>query len=410
MTLAHGRHFLSIPGPSVMPERVLSAMHRGAPNIYEGEIIALTQRVLAGLRDVARTEHAAMIYIANGHGAWEAALTNTLSRGDRVLCLATGRFARGWADMAERLGATIDVLDFGARAAVDPQAVEDALRAQPQTRAVLVCHADTATSVRNDVPAIRAAMDAAGAEALLMSDNIASLACDAFHMDAWGVDVMVAGSQKGLMTPPGLGFVFAGPRALAARERADMVTPYWDWTPRIAADEQYRIFCGTAPTHHLYGLATALDMLAEEGLAQVWARHSLLARALHAAVETWGQGGPWALNIPDPAARSTAVTTIRAGALDVAALRQFAEAQLGVTLGIGLALGDPQAGSREAGVFRIGHMGHLNPPMLLGTLGAIETAMAALGLPYGRGALDAAAGVIAAGANETRSASAQAAQ
>lgn len=397
MTLARGRHFLSIPGPSAMPERVLAAMHRDAPNIYEGEIIRLTQTVLTGLADVARTRHSAMIYIANGHGAWEAALVNTLSPGDRVLCLATGRFALGWADMAERLGAVVDRLDFGSQAPVEPQAVEDALRAAPDTKAVLVCQTDTATSVLNDIPAIRAAMDAAGSDALLMSDNIASLACDEFHMDDWGVDVMVAGSQKGLMTPPGLGLVFAGPKARDARKTAALVTPYWDWEPRISADEQYRIFCGTAPTHHIYGLAAALDMLAEEGLEQVWARHRLLARAVHAAVEAWGQSGPWALNIANPAARSTAVTVIRAGSVDVPALRQFAEHELGVTLGIGLSLGDPQAGARDTGVFRIGHMGHLNPPMLLGTLGAIETTMAALGLPHGRGGVDAAAATIAEG-------------
>ncbi|RMH48555.1 MAG: alanine--glyoxylate aminotransferase family protein [Alphaproteobacteria bacterium] len=399
MTLARGRHFLSIPGPSVMPERVLRAMHRDAPNIYEGEIIALTREVIAGLKRVACTGHHAMLYISNGHGAWEAALTNTLSRGDRVLALATGRFARGWAEMARRLGVAVEILDFGPRAAVDPDRLEDALRAAPDTRAVLVCQTDTASSALNDIPAIRAAMDAAGSSALLMTDNIASLACDEFHMDAWGVDVTVAACQKGLMTPPGVGIVFAGPRAEAARRRADLVTPYWDWRPRMHPEEQYQLFCGTAPTHHIFGLAEALRMIFEEGLEAVWARHRVLAGAVHAAVEAWGSGGPWELNIPDPAARSAAVTTIRAGTVDVAPLRALADATLGVTLGVGLALGTPVAGSREPGVFRIGHMGHVNPAMLLGTLGAVESAMQALGLPHGRGAVEAAAAVIAAAAD-----------
>jgi alanine-glyoxylate transaminase / serine-glyoxylate transaminase / serine-pyruvate transaminase len=410
MSLAKGRHFLSIPGPSVMPDRVLRAMHRDAPNIYEGEIVELTRAVIAGLKGVARTRHHAMLYIANGHGAWEAALTNTLSKGDQVLALATGRFARGWADMAGRLGARVDLLDFGPRAPVDPGRVEDALRAAPETRAVLVCHTDTATSVLNDIAAIRKAIDAAGSDALLMTDNIASLACDEFHMDDWGVDVMVAASQKGLMTPPGLGFVFANPRAEAARERAGLVTPYWDWRPRMHPEEQYQLFFGTAPTHHIFGLAEALRMIAEEGIEAVWARHRALAAAVHAAVDAWGRDGPWDLNIPDPAHRSAAVTTIRAGGLDIAPLRQTAETALGVTLGVGLALGQPTAGSREPGVFRIGHMGHVSPPMLLGTLGAVETAMTALGLPHGRGALDAATASIAAAIRASAEPAARAAQ
>jgi len=396
MSLAHGRHFLASPGPSVVPERVLRAMHRDAPNIYEGPLIELTEHVLVGLKTVAQTKHDAAIYIANGHGAWEAALSNTIRSGERVLCLATGRFALGWAETARRLGAEVVVEDFGGAAAVDPERVERALRADPSIAKVLVVQTDTASSVRNDIAAIRAAMDAAGSEALLMVDCIASLACDEFHMDRWGVDVMVAACQKGLMTPPGLGFVFAGPRARAARARADRVTAYWDWEPRLEPGVFYHLFGGTAPTHHLFGLHEALEMIAEEGLEAVWARHRRLAAAVHASVEAWGTAGPWALNIADPASRSAAVTTIRTGDLDADALRAHAEHEQGVTLGVPLSLSRPDTVGREAGLFRIGHMGHLNPPMILGVLGAVETAMCALRMPHGPGALEAAAAAMAA--------------
>lgn len=210
MTLAHGTPYLAIPGPSVMPDAVLRAMHRASPNIYAGELIELTASLMPDLRRVARTEHHVAIYIANGHGAWEAALANTVRLGEGVLALATGRFGHGWAEMAGRLGADVSVLDFGKSAPVDPARVEAALRADKagKIRAVLATHVDTSSSVRSDIAAIRAAIDAAGHPALLMVDCIASLGCDVFEMDAWGVDVMVAGSQKGLMVPPGLGFVF----------------------------------------------------------------------------------------------------------------------------------------------------------------------------------------------------------
>jgi alanine-glyoxylate transaminase/serine-glyoxylate transaminase/serine-pyruvate transaminase len=228
-----------------------------------------------------------------------------------------------------------------------------------------------------------------------MSDCIACLACDEFHMDDWGVDVTVAASQKGLMTPPGLGFVWFGPKADAARERADCVTAYWDWRPRANPEEYWQYFDGTAPTHHLYGLREALTMLLrEEGLAAAWARHAKLARAIWAAFETWGQGGPVALNVPDPANRSHAVTSVRMGAPHGTALRDWLTARAGVTLGIGLGMAPPGDPAWH-GFFRVGHMGHVNAHMVMGTLGAIEAGMKALGLPFGRGGLEAAAAVIA---------------
>ena len=396
MSLAQGRSYLAIPGPSVMPDAVLRAMHRAAPNIYDGDLIDLTASLIPDLRRVARMQGNVAIYIANGHGAWEAALANTLAPGDRVLVPATGRFGHGWADMAVGLGAAPDVLDFGKQAPVDPARLEAALRADKThaIRAVLATHVDTSTSIRNDLAAIRAAMDAAGHPALLMADCIASLACDRFEMEAWGVDVAVAASQKGLMVPPGLGFVFFSDKAAACRAELPRVSRYWDWTARANPDLFYQYFGGTAPTHHLYGLRAALDMILAEGVEAVWARHDALARAIWAAAEVWGQGGPLRLNLADPAHRSRAVTALSLPAPDGSRLRDWLQQKAGVTLGIGLGMADPGDDAWH-GFFRIGHMGHVNAHMVQGLLGALQAGLVALDIPHGPGALDAAARVIA---------------
>jgi alanine-glyoxylate transaminase/serine-glyoxylate transaminase/serine-pyruvate transaminase len=399
MSLAHGRHYLAIPGPSVMPDRVLRAMHRAAPNIYEGDFVEMVPGIVQDLKSVAWTSGDVAIYIANGHGAWEAALSNVFSRGDKALALATGRFAIGWAEMARTMGVEVDILDFGKRDPVDTARLSEALAADKghEIKAILCVQVDTSTSVRNDIASIRAAIDTAGHPALLMVDCIACLGCDAFLMDDWGVDVMVTGSQKGLMTPPGLGFVFFNAKADKARERADCVTHYWDWRPRVAPVDFYQFFDGTAPTHHLYGLREALDMIVEEGLEAIWARHTTLARAIWAAVEVWGQGGPMELNVADPVDRSRAVTSIRAGSPDGTRLREWVESKAGLTLGIGLGMAEKNDPAWH-GFFRIGHMGHVNAQMVMGTLGAIEAGMKAIQIPHGSGALSAAAEVLSAGA------------
>lgn len=396
-SLAHGRHYLAIPGPSVMPDRVLQAMHRPAPNIYRGELVEIVESIVPDLKAVARTRHDVAMYIANGHGAWEAALSNVLSPGDKVLVLATGRFGHGWGDIAARLGAEVERLEFGRVAPANPEMLEAALRADTDRRikAVLAVQVDTSTSVLSDLAALRKALDGADHPALLMSDCIACLACDRLEMDAWGVDVMVTGSQKGLMTPPGMAFVFFNDRAEAARDRAACATSYWDWRPRTRPDGFYQYFFGTAPTHHLYGLREALDMLVrEEGMEAVWARHAALARAIWAAVEAWGAAGPMQLNIPDPTHRSHAVTTVRISAPDGKRLQDWVSAQAGLTLGIGLGMGDAEDPNAE-GAFRIGHMGHVNAQMVMGALGSIEAGLIALDIPHGSGALSAAASALA---------------
>ncbi|MFD1913174.1 pyridoxal-phosphate-dependent aminotransferase family protein [Halodurantibacterium flavum] len=396
MSLGFGRTYLAIPGPSVMPDRVLNAMHQPAPNIYAGPLHDLVDRIVPQLKALAGTRQHLAIYIANGHGAWEAANANVFSRGDQALSLVTGQFGIGWADSVRRMGVEVQEIDFGRRTPVDPARVAEALAADKAhgIKAVLLTHVDTATSVRNDVAALRAAIDDTGHPALLMVDCIASLGCDPFLMDDWGVDVMVAASQKGLMTPPGLGFVWFSDKALKTCRNADLRTPYWDWTPRAAPQLFHQRFGGTAPTHHLLGLGEALQMIDEEGLPAVWARHDRLARAVWAAVDGWGTEGRITLNIADPAHRSRAVTSIRMQAPDATALRNWTEAKAGVTLGIGLGMA-PMDDPAWHGFFRIGHMGHVNAHMVMGVLGGIEAGLTALGIPRGEIALGAAAAIIA---------------
>ena len=398
VNLSRGRHYLAIPGPSVMPDRVLAAMHRAAPNIYEGALPEMVAEIWPDLRAVAGTSHHAAAYIGNGHAVWEAANANMFSRGDHALVLATGRFGLSWAESARAVGVEVEVMDFGTATPVDMSRVEARLRADTSHRfkAVLTTHVDTASSIRTDVPALRAAMDAAGHPALLAVDCIASLACDEYHMDAWGVDVTVAASQKGLMTPPGMGFVWFSEQARQRCAGGDLATPYWAWGPRANPAEFWQYWDGTAPTHHLFGLREALTMLLhEEGMENVWARHEVLARSVWAAFDAWGQGHPRiAMNVADPAHRSRAVTAARLGAPDATRLREWTEHQAGVTLGIGLgmAAGDDPAWH---GFLRVAHMGHVNAHMTLGALAVMEAGMTALAIPHGAGALDAAAQVVA---------------
>lgn len=389
---AAGRPYIAIPGPSVMPDAVLAAMQRPAPDIYDPALIAMTESITDDLRWIAGTSHDVALYIANGHATWEAALHNILAPGDHVLVLVTGHFAHGWAEMARGLGIGVELLEFGANMPADPDRLESRLRAdgEGRIRAVLICQTDTATGVRSDIPALRRAMDAAGHDALLVADCVASLGCEPFEMDEWGVDITVSASQKGLMTPPGMGFIWFGPRADALRQRCDDVSRYWDWTPRARPhDGLWQYFDGTAPTHHLYALRAALDLMKAEGRAAIWYRHATLARAIWAAVDVWAEGGPLRIEVADRGARSHAVTAIHAGDDLGARLQRWTREVAGLTLGVGLGR-DPQSAW-----FRIGHMGHVNAQMILGALATIEAGLQALDAPHGRGAVDAAAGVIA---------------
>ena len=385
MTVSRGRDSLALPGPTTVPHEVLQAMQRPAVDIYGEELTAVTDTCLDDLRRVFRTEQGrTYIYIANGHGAWEAALSNVLSRGDKILVLESGRFAVGWGEMAEPFGVEMEVLEAEPQRAVSPEALEQRLRADSagEIKAILVVQVDTASGIVNDIPALGAAIEASGHGALFMVDAIASLGSMPFEMDGWGVDVAVAGAQKGLMMTPGLSFIAARERALAAHANAGLRTRYWDWTVR-EGDLHYMKYCGTPPVHLLFGLRKSLDMLLEEGLENAFRRHALLAGATQAAVERWSQGGALAFNVPEPAERSPTVTTILMDDPALSRLLDWCYEVCNVSLGIGL-------GPLGGRAFRIAHMGHVNAPMTLGTLGAIETGLAALDIPHGKAGVSAA--------------------
>ncbi len=388
--LAHGRDHLAIPGPSVMPDRVLRAMHRAAPNIYGGELTEMAGTLYTDLNRLARNEDGeVVIYIGNGHAAWEASLCNLFSRGDRVLGLINGRFGFNWVEMAAGLGIDMLRLQGGEEAPMDPARVETALREDTghAIRAVMTVQTDTSTSIDNDIRAIRQAIDDAGHPALLLVDCIATLGCQPFDMRGWGVDVMVAGCQKGLMTPPGIAFTFIGPRAWQPEQRPNLCTPYWDWVSRVQTPVFAMQFGGTPPTHHLYGLREALDMLFEEGIENVWRRHRTLAECVWCAVDAWQVDGGLRLQVAEPAHRSPGVTTVRSENGAAARLRDWCEREAGVILGVGLTPA-PGGANISDDLFRIGHMGHLDPPMLLGTLASIDTGLKALGIPHLPGALE----------------------
>src|ERR1700728_3575900 len=273
MVVRAGREFLAIPGPTTMPDEVLRAMHRPALDIYSDTMVEMTDSLLRDFSRLFATTGQSYISIANGHGAWEAALSNVLSRGDKVLVLESGRFAIGWGNAAAAMGADVEVLKGDWRRAVRPAEVEARLRQDKDhaIKASLGVQVDPASGVINDIEAIGKAIRAAGHPALYLVDTVASLGCMPFEMDAWGIDVAMSGSQKGLMTPPGLGFCAVNDRAKEAHKKANLRTPYWDWTERDMA-ENYRKFGGTAPVHLLFALRKAIDMIHEEGLENVFLR------------------------------------------------------------------------------------------------------------------------------------------
>jgi alanine-glyoxylate transaminase/serine-glyoxylate transaminase/serine-pyruvate transaminase len=388
MSVRAGREFLAIPGPTTVPDEVLRAMHRPAVDIYAGPLLALTDSLLKDMTRVFNTKGRAYIYISNGHGAWEASLTNVLSKGDKILVLESGRFAIGWGESARRMGAEVEILKGDMRRAVRPAEVEARLKADRKSnggqtiKAILVAQIDTASGVVNDIEAIGQAVRAAGHDALLMVDAVASLGCMPFEMDKWGVDVAMSGSQKGMMTPPGLSFVAANDRAREVHKKAGLRTPYWDWTDR-EGDLHYQKYAGTPPEHLLFGLRQALDMLFEEGLENVHRRHWLLAEAVRRAVGVWSEGQAIGFNIAEAGERSDSVTCVTVNGHDPEAIRAYCNQKCGVVLGHGI-------GELSGKAFRVAHMGHVNAPMILGTLGVIETALGALEVPHAKGGAQAA--------------------
>ena len=385
MAVRAGREFLAIPGPTTIPDEVLRAMHRPAVDMYSRPLVMLTDSLLHDLNRLFGNTGRCYVYIANGHGAWEAALTNVLSKGDKILVLESGRFALDWGDAAAQLGVEVEVLKGDWHRAVRPAEVEARLRKDKAgtIKAVLVVQIDTSSGVVNDIAAIGQVIMAARHDALLMVDAVASLGCMPFEMDAWGVDVAMSGSQKGLMTPPGLGFVAASDRAREAHQKAGLRTPYWDWTTRDG-NSHYQKYAGTPPEHLMFALRQALDMLFEEQLDNVFRRHRLLAEAVRRAVAVWKEGKAFEFNIAEPRERSDTVTTVlMADGRDPLQLLDYCETKCGVLLGAGF-------GKMKGKAFRIAHMGHVNAPTVLGVLGVIEMGLNALGIPHGRGGVQAA--------------------
>jgi alanine-glyoxylate transaminase / serine-glyoxylate transaminase / serine-pyruvate transaminase len=385
MVVSAGREFLALPGPTNMPDEVLREMHRPPLDIYSEQMLGMTDSLLRDLSKLFATKGHSYIYIANGHGAWEGALSNVLSRGDKVLVLESGRFAVGWGNAAAAMGAEVEVLKGDWRRAVRPVEVEARLRQDKDHRikAILVAQIDTASGAVNDIEAIGKAIKASGHPALFMVDAVASLGCMPFEMDAWGIDVAMSGSQKGLMTPPGLGFVAANDRARHVHKTANLRTPYWDWTEREGS-EHYRKYAGTAPVHLLFALRQAVDMIFDEGLENVFLRHRLLAEAVRRAVSIWAEGQVLGFNIAEAAERSNTVTTVvMQNGYDPVELHKFCKEKCGVVLGVGI-------GELQGQAFRIAHMGHINAPMILGTLGVVEVALNALQIPHGKGGTGAA--------------------
>lgn len=385
MTVRAGREFLALPGPTTIPDEVLRAMHRPGLDIYSEQMVDLTEGLLRDLSKLFATKGKSYIYIANGHGAWEAVLSNVLSRGDKVLVLESGSFAIGWGNAARAMGAEVEVLKGDWTRAVRASEVEARLRADKDhaIKAVLVTQVDTASGVVNDVEKIGKAIRAAGHPALHMVDAVASLGCMPFEMDKWGIDVAMSGSQKGLMTPPGLGFVAVSERARVVHQTANMRTPYWDWTERDGI-ENYRRYAGTPPVHLLFALRQAIDMLFDEGLENVFRRHQLLAEAVRRAVAVWSKEHVLTFNISEASERSNVVTTVlvRDG-YDPMKLYRYCSDKCSVVLGIGIS-------NLQGRAFRIAHMGHVNAPMILGTLGVVEIGLKALQIPHGKGGTDAA--------------------
>ena len=385
MTVRAGREFLAIPGPTTMPDEVLQAMHRPALDIYSEQMLELTDSLLADLSKLFATKGNSYIYIANGHGAWEATLSNVLSRGDKLLVLESGRFAIGWGNAAAAMGVEVEVLKGDWRRAIRPAEVEARLRQDKEhkIKAIVAVQIDTASGACNDIEAIGKAIKASGHPALFMVDTVASLGCMPFEMDKWGVDVAMSGSQKGLMTPPGLGFVAANDRAREVHKKANLRTPYWDWTEREGS-EHYRKYAGTAPVHLLFALRQAIDMLFDEQLQNVFLRHHLLGEAVRRAVDVWSEGQALGFNVAEPSERSNTVTTVMmSNGYDPAALHDYCKQKCGVVLGVGI-------GELAGQAFRIAHMGHINAPMILGTLGVIEVGLNALDIPHGKGGTEAA--------------------
>ncbi|MBS1179319.1 MAG: aminotransferase class V-fold PLP-dependent enzyme [Proteobacteria bacterium] len=388
-----GQRSLHSPGPTRLPDEVLHAMGRQPMDLADPRLDPIITACEAGLKRLLHTEQAdVLMYAANGHGAWEAAIVNLLGPGRAALVPGTGHFSESWALQTEALGCKVLRTPWVEGRPIDVQAVEQALRddIRREIVAVFSVHTDTASGVTSDLQALRAALDASGHPALFVVDVVASLGVVPFDMDALRADVVIGASQKGLMLPPGLGFVAINERARASAEANPMPRFYWDWGRRRDA-LSYRKFCGTPPMNLLFGMQAALQLIFAEGLDSVFARHRQLAGAVHAAVQGWSEGDALSFFCQEPTRRSFSVTAVAVRQdVDPEALRSVARERFQVALSGGLG---PLAGR----VFRIGHMGDINAAMVLGALGGVEAALRAQGIPIGQGGVQRAVEFLARG-------------
>lgn len=384
MTRKTGRHFFANPGPTNIPDSVLRAMDRPSLDFLDPEFMEVYDAAVSGLKRVLGTSGEVFLYTASGHGAWEATLVNLLSPGDAVLILESGWFSEGWAAMAEKFGLRTQTVAADWRRGVDREAVTAALRADAgfAIKAVLAVHNETSTGMAMALPEIRAAIDDAGHPALLLVDTISSLGSLAFRMDDWGIDAAVGGSQKGLMLPVGFSFTATSQKAMQAHATARLPRHYFDWAVMIGRPS--RSFVGTIPTAMFYGLRESMRLIEQEGLEQVVARHRRLAEATRRAVRVWsGNDGPQ-LYCLDPARVSDSITAVlMPEGFNAESVRRTALDRFNVSTGGGL-------GRLGGTLLRIGHLGDLNEPMMLGTLGAVEMSLRINGVPHGKGGVDAA--------------------
>jgi len=385
MPKPRGRQFFANPGPTNIPDSVLHAVAHVTVDFNDPAFLGVYDACVAGLKRVLKTEQELFFYTASGHGAWEASLVNLLSAGDHVLVLETGYFSESWAKMAADLGIEVRTLAADWRRGIDMAALRAALAEDSghRIKAVCVVHNETATGMMIPLPEVRAALDATGHPALFLADTISSLGSLDFRMDEWGVDICVGGSQKGLMLPTGMSFTGVSAKAMAAHATSTLPKHYFNWTNMLA--RRHRSFVGTVPTSFFYGLRESLRLIEqEEGLENVIARHTRLARAVRAAVQHWsGNAGP-TLFCQNPDRYSDSVTAVlMPDGQDAEALRALCLQRFNVSLGAGL-------GPLRGRVFRIGHLGDLNEPMVLGTLATVELAMGMLGTPHAPGGVGAA--------------------
>jgi alanine-glyoxylate transaminase / serine-glyoxylate transaminase / serine-pyruvate transaminase len=376
-----GRHFLQIPGPTPVPDRILRAMDTPIIDHRGPEFQTLSKRVLEGIKTIFKTTNPVIIYTATGTGAWEAALVNTLNPGDRVLMVETGQFATLWKNMAGKLGLRPEFIPTDWRVGADPNAIEDALRKDKahEIKAVCVLHNETATGCLSPVKEIRKAIDAAGHPALFMVDTISSLASTDYRHDEWGVDVTVGGAQKGLMLPPGMSFNAVSDKALAAAKTSTLPRSFWSWDDMLNMNK-IGFFPYTPATQMLHGLAAAIDMLHEEGLDNVFARHDRLAEATRRAVRAWGLE----IMCRDPKYYSPTITAVLTPAgHDADAFRGLALDHFNISYGMSF-------GKFAGKMFRIGHLGDTNDLMLMGALAGTEMALSLAGIPHQKGGAQAA--------------------